>query len=149
SLASAGSVLQGLSSESYDHALERVQNVDHVETWRNAVRHVRMEDARARHAQTLESRAMQPPPGGGRKIRVARNKGKMQWLLATGPEITRAAMQKRVDAACQDEVMHRLQEARDDIVVEAEELEAKAKALREDAKAVDSDIRNILSELIG
>jgi N-acetylglutamate synthase/N-acetylornithine aminotransferase len=52
SLASTGLILKQLPPESYDRALQSVEDHENAESWRHAVRRVRMEDARARIARS-------------------------------------------------------------------------------------------------
>jgi hypothetical protein len=148
SLAVTSSVVKDLPPATFDRALQKIDDHDHAETFRQAVGRARVEDRRAQHEQSLESRAMLPPPRG-RRVRVAYNKAKRQWLLAIGPDITRAALRERERQARENEDIQLLQAACDQLIERANALEAEAKRLRDEAKTSSKLIGAAVSELVG
>jgi hypothetical protein len=146
SLASTGLMLEGLPEASYDRALQAIDDHDHAETFRNVVRRVRIEDKVAQFS--LESRAM-APPGHGRRIRVARNPAKRQWLIAIGPDITLADLKERERLAREDERVLNLQQEHDELIARAAALEAEAKAVRDDASSVNREVSAQVREIVG
>jgi hypothetical protein len=148
SLAVTASILKDLPPASCDRALEAVEDHDHAETFLHAVRRVRIEDRNARNAQSFVSRAMLPSPNG-RRMRIARNPTQQQWLLAIGPDVTVATLKDRERRAREDERVVQMQEGHDDLVERAAALEAEAKALREEAQSVKSDINTIVKQIVG
>jgi hypothetical protein len=89
------------------------------------------------------------PSAKGRKIRVARNATKRQWLLAVGPNISRAALIEKELAARATPTISQLQGERTEILDRAAALEDEAKALREDAAAVDAQISAEIKREVG
>jgi hypothetical protein len=148
SLAVTGAIIKDLPPASYDRALQKIDDHDHAETFRQAVNRVRIEDGDARNERSLESQAMLPLPNG-RRIRVARNKAERQWLLALGPGITRAALQERERLAREDDDVRSLQREHDKLIKRAEALDAEAKGLREEAKTVASEIAEQVRDILG
>jgi hypothetical protein len=149
SLAATGSILKRISPESYDRALQSVQERDQGDTWRQALQRVRIEDAQARNAGMLDTpRSMLPPPRG-RKIRIARNPALRQWMLAIGPDITRAALKEKEQAAGESETVRELEQERSELLDRAAALEAEAKALRADAVGVGDLITAEVKNAIG
>jgi hypothetical protein len=146
SLAATASVLKDLPPSSYDRALARVENHDHVETFRQAVARVRFEDKQ--NELTLESHAMLPPLNG-RRIRVARNATERKWMLAIGPDVTLTALQERIRLAREDERVRSLRDEHADLIKRAADLEAAAKALRGDANSVGKEIDDQIKEIVG
>jgi len=146
SLAATGSILEGLPEASYDRALQEIDDHDHAETFRSVVRRVRLQDKLAQFS--LESRAM-APPAHGRRMRVARNPAKRQWMLAVGPDITVADLKERDRLAREDERVVNLQQEHDELVARADALEAEAKALRESASTVTREVRARVRDIVG
>jgi vacuolar-type H+-ATPase subunit I/STV1 len=149
SLAATGSILNQLARESYDRALARVEDHDHAETWWQAARRVRREDIHARNAASLDTPASLLPSAAGRKFRVAHNAAKRQWMLAIGPNIGRAELKEKQQAARESASVKALDQERADLLDRAAALEAEAKALREDANAVQSEIAAQIKQAIG
>jgi Protein of unknown function (DUF3102) len=147
SLASTGLILKQLPPESYDRALASVEDHEHAETWRHAVRRIRIEDRRARYS--LETPPSMLPSAKGRKIRVARNAAKRQWLLAIGPNISRAALIEKEQAARETASVSQLEEERNKILQYAAALEAEAKAQREDADVINAQISAEIKGAVG
>jgi hypothetical protein len=145
SLSATSLILKDLPEATLDRALQVIEDRGHTETLHRAVRRVRVEDARER---SLESRAMLPPPTG-RRMRIARNPTQQQWLLAIGPDVTAATMKDREQRAREDERVVRIQEEHDDLVERAAALEAEAKALRDEAQSVNSNINAIVRQIVG
>ena len=148
SLAATGSILGQLPPESYDRALQTVEDPENAETLHHVVRRVRKDNLRARNGGSLETPASMLPTNG-RKIRVARNPEPRQWLLAIGPDITRAALKEKEQAARATETVTQLEQEHSELLSRAEALEVEAKALREDAGAVGSLIAAAVKKTIG
>ena len=147
SLASTGLILNQLPPESYDRALQSVESQESAETWRHAVRRVRIEDQRTRYS--LETPASMLPAPEGRKIRVARNPAERKWLLAIGPNISRAALIERERGARETASVSQLEAERNETLQRAAALDAEAKALREDADAINVQIRAEIKRAVG
>ena len=150
SLAVSGDLLANkLPPESFDRALALLEDGDgRAETWRRAIQHVRIEDARARF--TLETpAAMLPLPNGRRKLRVARNPAERKWMLAIGPDISRAKLKEREQAAREAAVVRELQQQRDELLDRAAAREAEAKEIRKEADSVRDGITDEIRRAIG
>jgi hypothetical protein len=147
SLASTGLILKQLPPESYDRALASVEDHEHGETWRHAVRHIRSEDKHAKYS--LETPPAMLPSAKGRKIRVARNANKHQWMLAIGPNISRADLLAKEQAARATASVSQLEQEHNETLERAAALEAEAKALREDAKAINDQIGAEIKRAVG
>jgi hypothetical protein len=131
-LAKTGSLVKQLPPASLDRFIQRVESDG--DDWRRAVRQVRTEDAGARHRRSLETpRAMLPPPNG-RKVCVARNPEKRQWLLAIGPSVSSAELKQKQEAALNDDEVVEQHAAAAEFEAEAERLEAEARELRNTAR---------------
>jgi hypothetical protein len=89
------------------------------------------------------------PSNTGRKIRVARNAEKRQWLLAIGPDISRAGLIEKEATARAAAPVQQLQQTHDDLLTRAAALEAEAKAVREQARTVDQKITETVIDRIG
>jgi hypothetical protein len=137
SLATTGLIAKKLPAAKFNRALALVEDSENAGTWRRAVRQLKLDD---RHKFTLETpQAMLPPPKG-RRIRVARNEDKRQWRLAIGPSISRAELIKREEAARETSAIRELRQRHDDLIDEADALEADAKELRKRAVEVRRNI---------
>jgi hypothetical protein len=147
SLAATGLVLRQLPPASYARVLKGVEDHENGETWRNAVRRVRYEDKRSHYS--LETPQSMLPSPAGRKIRVARNAAKRQWMLAVGPNISSAKLMKKEQAARETSVVQELQLEHTELLERAAALEAEAKALREDAQSVQTAIRGEIKQAVG
>jgi hypothetical protein len=111
---------------------------------RDTVRQVKIRQQR--ESYTIETpAALLPSPTAGRKIRVARNADKRQWMLAIGPNVSRDKLLKDIAAAEETAAVRQLQQDRDALLARAEALEAEAKALRQQAEEI---ARNIGSEVM-
>jgi hypothetical protein len=85
------------------------------EAWPKAIRHE--QKLRQRASYTLETpQALLPPVVGERKMRVAQHKEKRQYMLVIGPEISRAEMIERQNAAKESPRVKELQQERDDLI---------------------------------
>jgi hypothetical protein len=121
---------------------------EHAEAWTDAVRHAKMLDQRA-------SFTMETPPGmlpskkATRKIRTARHVEDQQWMLAIGPDISRADLMEREAAARATAPVQQLQQTHDDLLTRAAALEAEAKAVREQARDVDKQITATVMNITG
>jgi len=105
---------------------------------------------RKRAKFTLETPpALLPPVIGERKTRVAVNKDKRQLMLVIGPQISRAAMMERQQAARETAAVQNLQQEHDDLIAHAEALEAEAKAIRDGAAASKQTIADDIGKLVG
>jgi hypothetical protein len=142
-LAVAGSAAESMPPESFDRASELAGDVG----WRRAISTVRVEDMNSRF--TLETPSAMLPSPTGRKIRVARNPTDRKWMLAVGPDVSRAALQQREQAVREDEPVRTLQQQHDGLLGRAAELEAEAKRLREDAEAVRCEINGAIRKGVG
>jgi hypothetical protein len=148
SLAVTGSLITNhLLPESYDRALQQVQDHDNAKTWGQVVRKVRAEDLRAR--RSLETPESMLPSPTGRKIRVARNPAKREWMLAIGPDISRAELKEKEKAARETAAVRQLQLEKDDSLARAAAAEAEAKVFREAANATDRAIAAEIKKTIG
>jgi hypothetical protein len=101
---------------------------------------------------TLDTpQALLPLVTGQRKKRVAWHKEKRRYMLAIGPEISRADMIERQKAAREAPSVRELQQEHGDLIAQAEALEAEAKAIRDDAastkQAIGHDIRTLVGSL--
>jgi hypothetical protein len=129
--------------------LATVEDHDHAETWRQSVRRVQVEDMRARNASSLDTPMSMLPPPNGRKIRVARNPTKRQWMLAIGPTISQAKLKEKEQAARATATVSDLEQERSELLERAAALEAEALALRKDAGAVAALIGAEVKRAIG
>ena len=89
------------------------------------------------------------PSPTGRKIRVARNPSKREWMSAIGPNISRTDLMAKERAARETENVSQLKQERAQILDRAAVLEAEAKALREEADVVQNEINAEIKEAIG
>jgi len=113
------------------------------------LRHMRLVERRAAVGDMLETPPALLPTPQGRKMRVARNAKKRQWLLAVGPDISRAELKEREKAARNMPAVQKLQQQQDDLKQQADELEAQAKALRKEADAVREEIGDSIRQFVG
>jgi hypothetical protein len=112
--------------------------------------------ARGFHLAIETPRALLPSPGKGRKIRVAQNAAKRQWLIAIGPDISTADLRAKQASAKESEPVKLLQQERDEYLAEAAKLEAQAKKLmseaekmRKESALIDLDIDDEVAEIVG
>ncbi len=112
-------------------------------------RRARIETIRARNAGALDTPASMLPSPKGRKIRVARNPAERGWMLAIGPSVTRAALIEKEEAARGSPAVQELQLDKDELLERAAALEAEAKALREGAESVQSQISGEIKKALG
>jgi hypothetical protein len=145
-LAHQGRVLAALSDESFEAAVADTRD-QVARAVRTAVRH--LEKMQKRESHSLETPRVMLPTPSGRKIRVARNPTKRQWMLAIGPNISAAALKEKEQAARATESIRRLQREHDELLTRAAALEAEAKRLREQAQAVQRDITAELKAAVG
>lgn len=114
---------------------------------RMTVNDVERREQRASHS--IETPASMLPSVSGRKIRVARNQAERKWLLAIGPNISRADLLKKEQAAQNAPAVHELQQQRAEFLDEAAALEAEAKALRSAAEAIKNQIGGEIRNAVG
>jgi len=145
-LAHQARVLGGMDDAAFEEkVIEARGSVSQV--FRRTVRDIEMAAKRA--SNTPETpRAMLPSPTG-RKIRVARNPGKRQWLLAIGPNISRADLLEKQMAAQADEFVVELQREHDQLLNEAAELEAEAARIRQQADIVRGQVTAAVKDKVG
>lgn len=148
SLAGTNQLAKQLTPENHGRALECVEQGD-AETWRQAVQQARREDRLARVRQSLETPPSILPSPKGRKIRVARNAAKRQWMLVIGPKISRAELKEREQAARETAIVRELDQERAGLLNRAAALEAEAKALRQEVGLIDSAIDAEIGKAIG
>jgi Protein of unknown function (DUF3102) len=144
-LAVTGGIAKRLPAESLNRAIQRVE--DDATDWRHAVRQVRREDVMSRHSFEAPQ-ALLPSPKGRRKISVARNPTQRQWMLAIGPNVSRATLQQREEAARAHEDVVELQRRHDGMLQFAADLEAEAGRLREGARTVAREISTEVKDVI-
>jgi hypothetical protein len=116
----------------------------------NKIRHTgrRIRQVERRASYTLETpQALLPSPG--RKIRVARNKETRQWMLVIGPDVSRATLKARESAARESDAVRGLQRGHDDLLEHAAALEAEAKAVRENARTVQTQVTDEVRKIVG
>jgi hypothetical protein len=111
------------------------------------IRHLKHQAERAKF--TLETPQALLPSATGRKMRVARNSAKRQWMLAIGPDVSRATMKERERLARQDERVQQLQQEHDDLKHSAASLEQEAEELRKHALSIETQINHQVSQIIG
>lgn len=142
-LAKTSSMASRLPAEFVDRTLDDIERGD--QAWSTAMREQAM-----RKSFSLESpERLLPAPDAKRKISVARNRDKRQWMLAIGPSISRSALlQKEQDARAAPTVVD-LQAEHDDLLAQAAELEEQANALREDSKYLKQEIDAEIDSIIG
>ncbi len=144
---------QRVAHLSFRDALSRMAETgsiiaDNSESWRRAIKQTKSERIRASY--TLETpQALLPPPTGRRKLRVARNPSERQWILAIGPDVSRAALMQREQAAREAASVQQLQQQHDELLDQVAALEAEAKSLRSEADSVRSEITDEVRKLIG
>lgn len=142
-LSVTGSAAASMPPESFDRVSKLAGDVG----LRHALSNVRRADMLSKY--TLETpRALLPSPTG-RKMRVARNPTKRQWMLAVGPDVSREKLMQREQLAREDESVRALQQEQDELKARADELEAEAKRLRADAEAVGREINAAIKEIVG
>jgi len=145
SFAELGPNTQRVAHLSLRNALEAL-----ADTPSRELRSIRKQAARNRNMLDTPAGLL---PSPGRKMMVARNPAKRQWMLAIGPNISRAKLQQQQQAAREAESVRQLQQQRDDLLDNAAALEAEAKKLREDAKAVNgqisAEIKSVIENSIG
>jgi hypothetical protein len=108
--------------------------------FRRAVREAEREQKRASYSLETPSMMLPASPTAGRRIRVARNPGKRQWMLAIGPNVSRDKLLKDIEAAREAATVRRLQQDRDALLARAAALEAEAKAMRQQAQKIERNI---------
>jgi hypothetical protein len=124
-LAKQARALGALSDETFDVVVrEARENISRLV--RNTVRHVEIRQKRASYSLETPAAMLPSSPTAGRKIRVARNADKHQWMLAIGPNVSREKLLKDMEAAEETAAVRQL--------ARAAALEAEAKALREKGK---------------
>lgn len=89
------------------------------------------------------------PPARGRRIQIASNPPKRQWLIVIGPDITLADMKERERLARGDERVLTLQQEHDELIARAAALEVEAKALRDDARFVHREVGAQVRQIVG
>jgi len=136
---------QRVADLSFRNALNSL--ADSVEPeWQHAIRQIRREEA---HRGCLDTPKAFLPSPAGRKIRVARTPGKRQWMLAIGPNVSRAALKEKESAARETAEVQELQREHEELSEHAAALEAEAKRVREQAEAVQREIRSEINQIIG
>jgi Protein of unknown function (DUF3102) len=131
---------------SFRNALQSLA-VDRAKFVGREIRHMRREDARSRF--TLETPQALLPSPAGRMMRVARNPAERRWMLACGPNISRAKLKERERVARETAVVEELERQRSDLVDQAAELEAEAKRLRQEAESLQKEITVEIKKAIG
>ena len=114
---------------------------------RNAVREAKTRQRRASYS--LETPRVMLPLPTGRILCAARNPSKRQWILAVGPDISRADLKEKEQAARTTEPIRHLQQEHDFFISRAEALEAEAKALRRQAKDIKAQIECEIKAAVG
>lgn len=114
---------------------------------RRTIRTIEIKQRRASYS--LETPPALLPAPTGRKLRMARHAGDRQWMLVVGPGISRADLLGRIQEAQANETVQELQQERDELLNDAAELEARAKALRDDASFLEQQIKGELKEIVG
>jgi hypothetical protein len=89
------------------------------------------------------------PSSEGRKIRVAHNASTRQWLLAIGPNISRAKLKEQEQAARETLAVAELQQQHDALIDEATALEAQARAMRNEADVIRKHISAEIKKAVG
>ncbi len=113
------------------------------------LKHLRVAARRAAMRDMLETPPALLPSPTGRKMRVAHHKADRQWMLVLGPDVSRAALEEREQAAREMPAVQKLQQQHDDLKKQADELEAQAKALRKETDAVNKQISNSVVQFVG
>jgi len=137
---------QRVADLSFRNALQSLA-ADRAQFVQREIRHIRREDARARF--TRETTQALLPTLGKRKICVARNAAKRQWMLAIGPNISRADLKERERVARETAVVLELERQRGDLVDAALEAEAEAKRLRNEAGSLEKEIGAEVRKAVG
>ncbi len=138
---------QRVAHTSFRDALRSMAG-EQAEGWVREVRHAK--HLARRNSYTLETPAvMLPSATGQRKMRVARNPKKQQWMLAIGPNISRAELIERENAARDTAAVQQMERERQDMLDRAAALEAEAKAMRKQAIDVEEGITQEIRKIIG
>jgi hypothetical protein len=146
-LAQQGRVLGALSDEKFEAVVDEARKkVAHAV--RRAVREIEVLQAREKYS--LETpQVMLLSPGAGRKISVARNATKRQWLLAIGPDISRAALLEKQDVARESATVQQLQTRQWALQNKILEHEDELKDLRQQAEDMKRKIAHEVKNIVG
>jgi hypothetical protein len=145
-LAHQARALGALSDESFEVVVTDARDKV-ARAARTAVRQFELMQKRA--AYSLETPRVILPTPTGRKIRVARNPTKRQWMLAIGPDVSRAALKEKEEAARGTATVRRLQQEHDELLTRAAAFEAEAKRLRKQARTVSREITAEVMAAVG
>jgi hypothetical protein len=145
-LAHHARVLGGMKDEAFERTVHEAR--DSVsQVFRRTVRAA--EHAQERASYTLETPQSLLPLPAGRRMRVARNGSKRQWMLAIGPNISQAKLKEREQAARETAVVQGLERQCNDRVDQADALEAEAKRIRQEAEALRNEITVEIKKAVG
>jgi hypothetical protein len=118
------------------------------EAWPKGIRHEQVLLRRASFSMEAP-KALLPSYMGKRQMRVARHAENRQLMLVIGPEISHAEAVKRYEAARVAPSVKLIEEDRDNLREQIEELEGQIKKLREQVKIADGAILEEVQNLVG
>jgi hypothetical protein len=145
-LAQQGRVLGALSEAQFETVVADARDKV-ARAVRNAVREIDGKQKRARF--TLETPQSLLPSPTGRRMRIARNPQERRWMLAIGPNVSRAALKEKEKVAREIAVVRELQQQHDELLERAAALEAEIQALRKEAVSLQHGITDEIKKEIG
>jgi hypothetical protein len=145
-LAQQGRVLGSLSDEKFETVVADARDKV-ARAVRATVREVEMREKRASY--TLETPRVMLPLPTGRKIRVIRNATERRWMLVIGPSVSRAALKEKEEAARETPTVQQLQVRQWALQNKALELEDELKNVREQAQALEREIKAEVKATVG